>query len=100
MSLQDIYPTHRLNDPWTSTQPVAHKPRLKEVVLNTVEDHPGITAGEIGDKHPRMPGLWKRLPELERDGLIFRGEPRVYDGSGKYQATWYIKEKQLQMWSM
>ena len=100
MSLQDIYPTHRWNDPWTSTQPVANKPRLKEVVLNTIKEYPGITSGEIGDKNPTISGLWKRLPELERDGLIFRGEPRVYEGSGKHQTTWYIKEKQLQMWSI
>ena len=95
MELNDNYKTYRDSDPLTSLQPVKNKGGLKVVVLRTISEHPGITAGEIGEV-TQIDGVWKRLPELERDGLIVRGDPRYYVGTGRYQTTWHLaKERQL-----
>ena len=88
--LSDNYKTFRETDPLTSRQPV-NKSRLKTIVLRSVSEHPGITAGELGDLTNLQ--LWKRLAELERDGLITRGSPKYYSGTGRYQTTWYLAEE-------
>ena len=93
--MQDSYPTYRLTDPETSRQPF-DKPKLKATALAAIARNPGITAGSLGDV-TRIDGIWKRLPELERDGLIVRGAPRWYPGTGRYQTTWRIAEQQLKM---
>ena len=93
---QDNYPTYRLTDPETSQQPV-NKVRLKATALAAIEQHPGITAGKLGEV-TGIDGIWKRLPELERDGLIVRGTPAWYYGTGRYQTTWVIRtEQQLEL---
>ena len=95
-SKQDDYPTYRLTDPETSQQPV-NKVRLKATALAAIEQHPGITAGKLGEV-TGIDGIWKRLPELERDGLIVRGTPAWYYGTGRYQTTWVIRtEQQLEL---
>ena len=94
--MHDNYPTYRLTDPVTSRQPVHDKPRLKAAALAAIARHPGITAGSLGDV-THIDGIWKRLRELERDGLIVRGAPVWYPGTGRYQTTWRIAEKQLEM---
>ena len=88
--LNDNYKTFRETDPLTSRQPI-HKGKLKALVLRSVAERPGITAGELGDLTGLQ--LWKRLPELERDGLIVRGDPKYYSGTGRYQTTWYLAEE-------
>jgi hypothetical protein len=94
--MQDSYPTYRLTDPTTSQQPVHDKPRLKAAALAAIARHPGITAGGLGDV-TRIDGIWKRLPELERDGLIVRGAPTWYPGTGRYQTTWHLAERQMEL---
>ena len=94
-SKQDNYPTYRLTDPETSQQPVRNKIRLKATALAAIEQHPGITAGELGEITGRQ--LWKRLRELERDGLIVRGAPAWYPGTGRYQITWRLADRQLEL---
>jgi hypothetical protein len=91
MQLNDNYKTFRESDPLTSRQPVKNKGRLKALVLRSVAEHPGITAGELGDLTGLQ--LWKRLPELERDRLITRGSPKYYSGTGRYQTSWYLAEE-------
>ena len=90
--------TYRNSDPWTSRQEF-NRPRLKEIVLDIVGKHPGCTAGEI-EEHARpynVSGLWKRISELHRDGYLVQGEAIRYPGTGKYQRTWFIKERQLSL---
>jgi len=89
--LNDNYKTFRETDPLTSRQPIHNKGKLKALVLRSVAERPGITAGELGDLTGLQ--LWKRLPELERDGLIVRGDPKYYSGTGRYQTTWYLAEE-------
>ena len=94
--LSDNYPTHRTSDPDTSRQAPTgqNKGRLKSLGLRCVSATPGITAGELGDLTGLQ--LWKRLPELEKDGLLVRGTPRYYSGTGRYQTTWHLApERQL-----
>ena len=86
---------YRNTDPLTSRQPF-NKPRLKAIALGAIASHPGSTAGEIG-VITGVDGIWKRLPELERLGLIRRGKPTYFDGTGRYQATWYIPDQQLNL---
>jgi len=93
--LTDNYKTYRESDPETSRQPVENKNSLKAVVLRVITEHPGITAGELGEV-TGIDGIWKRLPELEKDGLINRAEPRFYSGTQRYQTTWHpVGERQL-----
>jgi len=54
-----------------------------------VKDNPGLTAGEIGILTEGMDGYWKRLSDLKNDGLIRQDQPRVWDGSGRKQVTWW-----------
>jgi len=90
--------TYRNSDPWTSRQEF-NRPRLKEIVLDILGKHPGCTAGEI-EEHARpynVSGLWKRISELHRDNYLVQGEAIRYSGTGKYQRTWFIRERQLSL---
>ena len=84
---------YRMTDPETSRQPF-NKEKLQAVALRAIASHPGITAGEIGEI-TKVDGIWKRLPELERKGLILRGDSRLYLGTGRNQATWRVASRQL-----
>ena len=68
-------------------------------MLEIVRDHPGCTAGEIEEhgKGDSVSGLWKRISELYRDGYLVQGEAIRYSGTGKYQRTWFIRERQLRL---
>ena len=90
--------TYRNSDPWTSRQEF-NRPRLRQLVMDIVRDHPGCTAGEI-EEHARpynVSGLWKRISELHRDNYLVQGEAIRYPGTGKYQRTWFIRERQLSL---
>ena len=89
-------PWYRTTDPETSRQPVANRQRLKEIAYEAIKKTPGSTAGEIEERTQR--GIWKRLNELENDGLITRGQPRLNKGTNRLQMTWYPKENQLSLW--
>ena len=59
-------------------------------VLRLIQLAPGRTTGEIGDSS----GLGhmetrKRLSDLKNQGKICMGEPRVWEGSGRKQSTWW-----------
>ena len=88
--------TYRNSDPWTPRQEV-NRPRLRQLVLDIVRDHPGCTAGEIEELAKPYTGLWKRISELHRDGYLVQGEAIRYPGTGKYQRTWFIRERQLSL---
>jgi hypothetical protein len=67
---------------------------LRERAYNAVAQHPGLTYSELSEalqmRDPRSIG--RRLPELEKEGLLRRGDPRHCEITGKRAATWYIIE--------
>ena len=90
--------TYRNTDPITSRQPVANKPKLQAIALKLISDNPGITAGEIEARAVSMglgSGLWKRLNELEKKSMISRDGYVRFNGTGRLQTKWKIKEQQL-----
>ena len=62
--------------------------------LGYVSENPGSTANELakvaGDRDIRKIG--RRLPELERFGLVRRGEPRPCKVTNRNASTWYPAE--------
>jgi hypothetical protein len=89
---------YRTTDPWTSRQEF-DRPRLRQLVMDIVRDHPGCSAGEIEEhgKASNVSGLWKRISELHRDGYLMQGESIRYSKTGKYQRTWFVREHQISM---
>jgi len=85
----------RNTDPDTSHQAaediVVHIGRLQQRARQCVEDWPGHTATELsklaGDADPRT--INRRLGELERKGVVLRGEARRCSHTGKNAATWW-----------
>ena len=66
-----------------------------EIVLRIIIDHPGLVTGVIGE----MSGLGqmetrKRLSDLKNRGLARQGQPRIWEGSGRRQGTWWLIPKQ------
>lgn len=62
----------------------------RAAVLAALKKTPGMTSDEIAvaagiDRH----AAGRRCPELERAGLIRRGEPRVSTVGGKRGVTWW-----------
>lgn len=91
----DAKALHRRLDPQTSVQAaVAILPRLGELqtkVLDAVRANPNRTRNELAGLmgwHPSE--VSKRLPELERLGLVSRGPERPCAVTGKACATWGV----------
>ena len=95
-----VYPASRSTDPETSHRAERQitssgkRQTLTAICREAIQNYPGRTAGEIGEI-TKVDGIWKRLPELERKGLILRGNSRVYLGTGRNQATWRVASRQL-----
>ena len=89
---------YRNTDPWTSRQvpDKQSKQKLHSIVLQMIGQHPNITAGQLGAL-TNKDGLWKRLPELEKKGLIERSGVALWEGTGKWQTTWKIREQQQEL---
>lgn len=89
-------PLFRRDDPATSREAAEHMARSGRIkaaqadTLNHVRRHPGLTATELAHRvglfDPRV--LNRRLPELERLGLVVRGEARPCRVTGRRAATW------------
>ncbi len=65
----------------------------RQATLEAVRRHPGATHGELG----RFMGVdWfipaRRLSELEREGLVRKGEPRVCRVKGTKCLTWWASD--------
>jgi len=86
--------TFRNSDPITSRQPVKNKLTLQKIALDAIAKNPNSTAGDLEITTQRS-GIWKRLGELERKGLIHRTGVALFSGTGKWQTTWKIREQQL-----
>lgn len=91
-------PRSRSSDPETSHLAEKHMKESGAVnaqcryALNTVRAMPGKTAREYGDTSYNEGIFHRRLVELERKGLVRRGEPRKCRISGRQAHTWYPTE--------
>lgn len=99
------FPMARNTDPKTSHDAAEHHRQTnlgkrRNQTLDLVKSSQGNTAGEYGrqffETHPELPirvaaqTPQKRLPELEKLGLVRRGEPRICRDSGRNCATWWL----------
>ena len=98
-----VFPMARARDPETSHQAAArHEKKLslrRAEVLLLVAESPGLTSGELSrrmfERHPHLSirrcaeTPHKRLPELERLGLVRRGQPRECIDSRYKAVTWW-----------
>ena len=73
--------------------------RQAEYVLWLVRAYPGCTSGELSfnDISIDRYQISRRLPELERAGLIWRSGPRVCRALGSRQMTWWPVQAQGRM---
>ena len=90
--------THR-GDPETSREAAEHLKRSgrlaaqQQAVLEALHQCDGATHGELGafmGMHWLTPA--RRLPELERAGLVRKGEARICHVKGSRCTTWWIVE--------
>ena len=85
----------RNTDPETSHEAARHVVRhLGEVqrwVLDIVKQWPGCTASELADAKGigDIRQINRRLPELEEQGRVRRGEARECAITGRKAATWF-----------
>ena len=86
---------------WRNTDPITsreaaqaitasgRRQSIQNICLEYIHNHPGQTAGEIGDGtglgHLKV---WRRLSDLKNQGRIVMGEPRIWHGTR--QSTWHI----------
>ena len=66
------------------------------LVLRYLRDLPGQTAGQYGE----LTGLGhieaqRRLSDLKREGLVFQGEAKLWNGNK--QGTWWLTQNQGQL---
>lgn len=95
------FPRSRGSDPETSRlaeKDLRASGRLSEqrrIILQAVAADPGCTAREYDESEPFSEGMFhRRLVELERLGLVRRGEPRVCRIGNKLAHTWMpVEEK-------
>ena len=69
-----------------------YRQKMACIALKLVIDNPGLTSNELEKLSGFTDGkIRKRLPELERDGLVKRGESRRSTVSNKVCCTWWPK---------
>lgn len=66
---------------------------LRTEALRLVKAHPGSTASELAeyDGHRDTRRIPRRLPGLERQGLIKRGPARACRVTGRQATTWEVE---------
>lgn len=95
LGLLSWQPIARNNDPSTSHEAAREisqggaRARQQRIVLQAVKEHPGLTSFELS----RVCGLdryqtGRRCPELEKAGLVVKGEARTCTVSGRMATTW------------
>ena len=86
----------RKHDPSTSHAAASHMVnsgqlgRDQQTVLAYVRSHPGAIAVEVDEGTGRT-GLWKRLPELEKMGMIYTSGARRNPNSRRPQRCWFAR---------
>jgi hypothetical protein len=98
LSLFDAADKARRTDPVTSHLAAAEAERngtighQQEIVAALVRKHFGNTSAELAwsddAKGLDRYAIARRLPELERLGLVRKGEPRICSESGRLAVTW------------
>jgi hypothetical protein len=98
LDLFDAQPKARRTDPITSHLAAEHAEqtgtisRQQTIVAELVCRHPGNTSAELAwsedAKGLDRYAIARRLPELERLGLVRKGEPRICSESGRLAVTW------------
>ncbi len=69
--------------------------RQQHEVLALVRSHPGRTSAELGQLLGGQDARFivaRRLPELERLGVVRRGDKRVCHAHGTMAGTWFATE--------
>jgi hypothetical protein len=90
-------PRSRSSDPITSHEAEAHLRstgrlgRLQDLVLDLLRQNPGSTARELDSRFILDGVAHRRLIELERKGLVVRGEPRTSKWHDRRAITWRAK---------
>jgi hypothetical protein len=100
LDLFDARPKARRTDPVTSHEAaefaeasgtIGHQ---QEIVEALVRKHPGNTSAELAwsedAKGLDRYAIARRLPELERLGLVRKGEARICSESGRRAVTWEV----------
>lgn len=88
-------PIARKHDPETSKSAAeavtasGKRDAQAQAVLLILRDHPGSTSAEIGNLVFDRYVAARRLPELERLGMVRKGEPRACSTTGKSATTWW-----------
>jgi len=92
-------PASHRNDPETSQEAenaiTASGSRAShcDQIYSVVEAEPGLTAGQIGVMSGYgMHITSRRLADLKNRGRVRQGQPRVFEGSGRRQVTWWPVE--------
>ncbi len=95
----DAGPYSHREDPYTSDLAAEKLQRsgrhkgIKAAVLAALRAHDGSTSGELG-RYLGRDWLYaaRRLPELEAEGLVQKGEPRLCGFKGTKCVTWWVTE--------
>lgn len=88
-------PIARDGDPDTSHEAAAKitsdgtRDRQANGVLAEVNSRPGSTSAELGGGTIDRYVMARRLPELEKLGLVSRGESRMCGKTGRRALTWW-----------
>jgi len=107
VEVQDTYgvfmnaPIARNSDPETSKEAAASitkdgsRESQCQKILAVIQNQPGCIPGEIAQElgiltHQAI----KRISDLENQGLVIPGKPRVWSGSKKKQRSWWLKPQQ------
>ena len=88
-------PASHRTDPHTSRQAEAAitesgaRQTQAELVFQAVKDHPGLTSAEL-TRHCELNRhqIARRLPDLEANGLVKKGTPRLCNLKRKLSVTW------------
>jgi len=79
-------PLARNSDPRTSHEAAkADREGSKREIILAVRQYGAMCSGEIAEKLPHLEGVWKRVSELKRDGLLVVVGSTVYARTGKTQ---------------
>ena len=99
-TLFDSPPIARNSDPATSHRAAEEitsdgtRSRMMQVALDAVRRHPGRTSNELEAITGHGDGkIRKRLADLEKDGLVRKGEVRKSEVSGKNCHVWLLVEE-------
>jgi hypothetical protein len=90
-------PRSRGSDPVTSHEAEAHirstgkLGKLQDIVLDLLRQNPGSTARELDEWFLLSGNAHRRLIELERKGLVVRGEARTSKWHERRAITWRAK---------